>query len=105
MGLRKAGRMVFSIKREVSLPPLPCPSRISVVSFNGSGQSANGTALPLSDDIVLSQGDVNQVPQHVQQRRVYFLDAMDRPRFDGEAVVADIRHAPAVAAGEADGQY
>src|SRR5882724_6851380 len=92
-----------SMSWPVSLPPLPWPSRISSRCATGSGQSENGMTGAL-EDIVLAQGDVGEIPQEMQQQRVRFLHAVDRPRADGEAELAHVGHARSVATGEADRQ-
>src|SRR5467141_1752317 len=100
-GLRKAGRMIFSIRRAVSLPPLPWPRRISSGPEPGTGHSPKGVE---SEDIVLSHGDVDLVPEQVQEQRVRLLYPVDRPGLDREAMIAEVRHPPSVAPGETDGE-
>src|SRR6185312_15304262 len=102
-GLANAGRNMRSMSCAVSLPPEPWPMSTWRVSEIGTGQSAKGTAAG-SEDIVFSHGDVELIPQHVQERRVHLLDAMDRPGADDEGEVAQIGDGAAVTAGEADGQ-
>src|SRR4051794_29253058 len=58
----------------------------------------------MSDDVLFAADDVDQIPKNVQQRLVRLLNAVDAEAGDGEAVIADLRHAAAVAAGEADGE-
>src|SRR5262245_34897161 len=101
-GFRNAGTIMRSISWAPSLPPLPWPSRISSACVTGSGHSPKGPA-PL-EDIVGSQRDVHEIPEQVQQQGVRLLDAMDRPGPDREAVVAELRHATAVAPREAHRQ-
>src|SRR5262249_5475430 len=101
MGFPKAGTISRSISSAVSLPPLPCPRRIVSDCMIGSGHSANGIA-GVSEDIVFSERDVHEIPQEMEERRVRLLDAVDRPRRDDEAVIAEVRQAAAVAPGEAD---
>ena len=58
----------------------------------------------ISEDIVFPQRDVHVVPEQMEQQGVDLLHAVDRPARYDEAVPADIHHAAAVAAREADGQ-
>src|SRR4051794_32206369 len=90
------------MRRAVSLPPLPWPRRISSVPAIGTGQLMSSSEAIGSEDIVFSQRDVNEIPEQVEQKRVRLLHPVDGPGLHDEAVIADVRHAPAVAAGEAD---
>src|SRR5690349_10915796 len=92
-----------SMSCAVSLPPEPWPMSTCAVSLIGTGQSANGS-VARSEDIVFSHGDVQLIPQEVQERRVHLLDAVDRPRGHDEGELAQVRHLAAVAPGEADGE-
>ena len=47
-----------------------------------------------SEDIVFSQGDVDLIPQQVQEHGVRLLDAVDRPARHDEAVLAHVGEPP-----------
>src|SRR6185312_11187474 len=102
-GLRKAGTISCSTSCAVRRPPEPWPRSTSSVSTSGSGQAGKGTTAA-SEDIVFSQGDVELIPQDVQQDRVGLLDAVDRPAGHDERVLAQVGERAAVAACEADGE-
>src|SRR5262245_53716741 len=55
-----------------------------------------------SDHVLLAADDMDQVPEDVQQGLVGLLDAVNTEAGHGEAVVAELGHPAAVAAGEAD---
>src|SRR5262245_28700859 len=101
MGFPKAARKTRSTSWDVSVPPLPWPSRIRSWSRIGVGQDPNG----VSEDIVLAQCDVELIPQQVEEDRVDLLDAVDAEGRDHEAMLRDRRHAAAVASRERDRQH
>src|SRR5690606_4047710 len=82
-GLSSAGRMCRSMSWCVSFPPLPCPSRMRSVSWMGTGQLQ-------SKDIVFPHGHVQLIPEQVQEHGVRLLDAVDGPRWNHEAEIADV---------------
>src|SRR4051812_13127608 len=90
------------MSRAVSFPPLPWASRISPLPAIGAGPLISRSEVAVSEDIFFSEGDVNEIPEQVEQQRVRLLDAVDGPGLDDEAVIAGLGHAPAVATGEAD---
>src|SRR5690606_4520842 len=96
-GLSRAGRMWRSRRRCVSFPPLPWPTRIRSVSRIGRGQLQ-------SKDIVFPHGDVELIPEEVEQDGMGLLNAVDGPGRDDEAEIADVDHGAAVAAGETHGE-
>src|SRR5205085_3274772 len=124
--LRNAGRKQRAISSAVIFPPLPCPSRIRSPPVSGSGQPAANpdsrrapgspgraerwgvwgamSGPPTSDDIILTERHVHQIPHDVIEGDVRLLDAMDAERRHDEGVLGQARQPPAVLARERDGQ-
>src|SRR5262249_18939665 len=109
--LPKPGTKTRWMRSAVSRPPLPWPSRMWSCGDRGSGQLPNGLAelvasgAFMSDHVLLAPDDMDQVPQDVQQGLVGLLNAVDAEAGHGEAPVAELGHAPPVAAGEAHGDH
>src|SRR5215470_6590732 len=93
--LRNAGRKQRAMSSAVILPPLPWPSRIRSECESGNGQLSDRPALT-SDDIRLTEYDVNQVPDDMIESDVRLLDPVDAERRNDEGVIGERREAPAI---------
>src|SRR6267142_1209650 len=89
-GFLNAGRKQRAISSAVILPPLPWPSSTRSAVTKGAGQLNAKSDAPALDDIVLSEGDVHQIPDDVVERDVRLLDPVNAEGRDDEAVLGQI---------------
>src|SRR5579884_2121400 len=83
-------------------PPSPDPSFSPGRRIARRGGKALNKAL---NDVFFSEQHVHHIPQHVQQRGVDFLDAMNAEGGDGQAIIRCLFHPAAVLSGETDRQH
>src|ERR1700758_3533925 len=58
-----------------------------------------------SDDILGSLGNVNQIPKHMDQSGMHFLNAMNAIGWDDETIVGHLRETAAVLAGPSHSEH